>query len=99
MQVSCWWGGGGGTANVTENKRSLRLVADAYCLLEVYKVLKSDPAAFGLPDDLRDVSPRQSEKRKDKKPKEQQTQQVKRPKGHEVTARCAPLAGAFTFMA
>uniref|UniRef100_H3D6Q4 Exonuclease 3'-5' domain containing 3 n=1 Tax=Tetraodon nigroviridis TaxID=99883 RepID=H3D6Q4_TETNG len=55
-------------------------VADAYCLLEVYRVLESNPAHFGLPDDLRDISPRQSEKRKDKKPKEcQRAQRVSRP--------------------
>ncbi|CAG04881.1 unnamed protein product, partial [Tetraodon nigroviridis] len=60
---------------ITGHKLSLRLVADAYCLLEVYRVLESNPAHFGLPDDLRDISPRQSEKRKDKKPKERHTEQ------------------------
>lgn len=61
----------------TENKLSLCLVADAYCLLEVYTVLKSNPAHFGLPDDLQNIPSRQSEKSKDKRPKEQQTKQVK----------------------
>lgn len=56
----------------------LHLVADAYCLLEVYTVLNSNPAHFGLPNDLQNISSRQSEKSKDKKPKEQQTEQVKR---------------------
>eukprot|EP00066_Takifugu_rubripes_P026856 XP_011616122.1 PREDICTED: exonuclease mut-7 homolog isoform X2 [Takifugu rubripes] len=62
-------------------------VADAYCLLEVYTVLKSNPAHFGLPDDLQNISSRQSEKSKGKKPKEQQTEQIKQPQGKEECQR------------
>lgn len=51
-------------------------MADAYCLLEVYTVLKSNPAQFGLPEDLQNISSGQAEKSKDKKPKEQQRKQT-----------------------
>ncbi|KAG8010634.1 Exonuclease mut-7-like protein, partial [Nibea albiflora] len=60
-------------------KRPLRIsqiryaVADAYCLLDVYSVLSSNPAYFGLPADLRSISSGQSEKSGDKKHKEKQT--------------------------
>lgn len=73
-------------------------MADAYCLLEVYTVLKSNPAHFGLPDDLQNISSRQSEKSKGKKPKEQQTEQIKQPQGKEVKAHFATSACLlFTF--
>lgn len=52
---------------------NLLLVADAYCLLDVYSVLSSNPAYFGLPADLRSISSGQSEKSGDKKHKEKQT--------------------------
>lgn len=65
---------------------SLHLVADAYCLLEVYTVLNRNPAHFGLPNDLQNISSRQSEKSKDKKPKEQQPEQVKWAQGKEARA-------------
>ncbi|KAM8829137.1 exonuclease mut-7 homolog isoform 2-T3 [Spinachia spinachia] len=58
-------------------KRPLRIsqiryaVADACCLLDVYSVLSSDPAHFGLPADLRSISSSRSEKNGD------QTQRVK----------------------
>ncbi|KAK3550447.1 hypothetical protein QTP86_025727 [Hemibagrus guttatus] len=35
---------------------------DAYCLLDVYLTLSSDPKAFGLPDDLRSIKPSSSTK-------------------------------------
>ncbi|KAL6097047.1 exd3 [Pungitius sinensis] len=53
-------------------KRPLRIsqiryaVADACCLLDVYSVLSSNPAYFGLPADLRSISSSQSEKKEDK---------------------------------
>lgn len=79
--------------------RSLHLVADAYCLLEVYTVLKSNPAHFGLPDDLQNISSKQSEKSKGKKSKEQQTEQIKQPQGKEVKAHFATSACVvFTFI-
>lgn len=59
-------------------KRPLRIsqiryaVADAYCLLDVYSVLSSRPAVFGLPADLYVVSSSHSEKSKDKKQKHKQ---------------------------
>ncbi|XP_036972745.1 exonuclease mut-7 homolog isoform X2 [Acanthopagrus latus] len=64
-------------------KRPLRIsqiryaVADAYCLLDVYSVLSSNPAYFGLPADLRSISSSQSEKSADKKQKEKQAEQMK----------------------
>lgn len=56
---------------------NLSLVADAYCLLDVYSVLSSNPAYFGLPADLRSISSSQSEKSADKKQKEKQAEQMK----------------------
>ncbi|XP_029371434.1 exonuclease mut-7 homolog isoform X2 [Echeneis naucrates] len=62
-------------------KRPLRLsqiryaVADAYCLLDVYSVLSSKTAYFGLPDDLHSIISSQSEKRGEKKQKEKQAKQ------------------------
>lgn len=50
---------------------NLFLVADAYCLLDVYSVLSDNPAYFGLPADLRSISSGKSEK-SDKKHKEKQ---------------------------
>ncbi|XP_076614731.1 exonuclease mut-7 homolog isoform X1 [Chaetodon auriga] len=57
-------------------KRPLRIsqiryaVADAYCLLDVYSVLSSNPAEFGLPADLCSISSSQSEKGGGKKQKD-----------------------------
>ncbi|XP_068430228.1 exonuclease mut-7 homolog isoform X2 [Clinocottus analis] len=59
-------------------KRPLRIsqiryaVADAYCLLDVYSALSSNPAYFGLPADLRSISSSQSENRGTKKQKDKQ---------------------------
>ncbi|XP_042365330.1 exonuclease mut-7 homolog [Plectropomus leopardus] len=70
-------------------KRPLRIsqiryaVADAYCLLDVYSVLSSNPAHFGLPADLRSVSSGRSEKSGDEKQKENQAKQIKQPLGKE----------------
>uniref|UniRef100_A0A3B3YCX5 3'-5' exonuclease domain-containing protein n=1 Tax=Poecilia mexicana TaxID=48701 RepID=A0A3B3YCX5_9TELE len=56
-------------------KRPLRIsqiryaAADAYCLLDVYSALSSNPASFGLPADLRSITSGQSEKSKDKEKK------------------------------
>ncbi|KAM6902121.1 exonuclease mut-7 homolog [Xenentodon cancila] len=64
-------------------KRPLRIsqiryaVADAYCLLDVYSVLSSNPAHFGLPADLRSISSSQSEMSRDKKQKEKQDKKIK----------------------
>lgn len=71
-------------------KLSLHLVADAYCLLEVYTALKSNPSQFGLPDDLENICARQPEKSKDKKSKERQTEQIKQVQGKEfrLTSFC-----------
>ncbi|GAA6232040.1 exonuclease mut-7 homolog [Lates japonicus] len=70
-------------------KRPLRIsqiryaVADAYCLLDVYSALSSNPARFGLPADLRSISSSQSEKSADKTQKEKQTKQKKQTLGKE----------------
>ncbi|CAN9504964.1 unnamed protein product [Ophioblennius macclurei] len=76
-------------------KRPLRItqiryaVADAYCLLDVYSVLSSNPAQFGLPADLHSVvsssssSVGQSQSGSDKKRKEKQSKQSKRAPGDE----------------
>lgn len=59
-------------------KRPLRVsqiryaVADAYCLLDVYYVLSSRPAEFGLPADLHSITASQTEKVKEKKQKNKQ---------------------------
>ncbi|XP_034565223.1 exonuclease mut-7 homolog [Notolabrus celidotus] len=59
-------------------KRPLRIsqiryaVADACCLLDVYSVLSSDPASFGLPADLPSISSAPPEKSQEKKQKEKQ---------------------------
>uniref|UniRef100_A0A8C3AAL7 Exonuclease 3'-5' domain containing 3 n=1 Tax=Cyclopterus lumpus TaxID=8103 RepID=A0A8C3AAL7_CYCLU len=42
-------------------------LADAYCLLDVYSALSSNPAYFGLPADLRSISSSQPEKSGTKK--------------------------------
>ncbi|KAF7669556.1 hypothetical protein LDENG_00155470 [Lucifuga dentata] len=62
-------------------KRPLRVsqiryaAADAYCLLDVYSALSSNPAEFGLPADLRTISSCSSEKNVDKKQKGKQAKQ------------------------
>lgn len=60
------------------------LVADAYCLLDLYSALSSNPARFGLPADLRSISSSQSEKSADKTQKGKQTKQKKQTLGKEV---------------
>lgn len=63
-------------------------VTDAYCLLDVYSTLSSDPASFGLPADLRSVSLSQAEKSRDRKQKsESETEQKKRDDHEEVRSR------------
>lgn len=70
-------------------KRPLRIsqiryaVADAYCLLDVYSVLSSNPAWFGLPADLRSISSSQSEKGREKKQKDKRAMQMKQAHGKE----------------
>uniref|UniRef100_A0A1A8B9M7 Exonuclease 3'-5' domain containing 3 n=1 Tax=Nothobranchius kadleci TaxID=1051664 RepID=A0A1A8B9M7_NOTKA len=70
-------------------KRPLRIsqiryaVADAYCLLDVYSVLSSNPKCFGLPADLRSVSSGQSTMSKEKKQKEKQGKMTKQALGEE----------------
>ncbi|XP_013859340.1 exonuclease mut-7 homolog [Austrofundulus limnaeus] len=70
-------------------KRPLRIsqiryaVADAYCLLDVYSVLSSNPAYFGLPADLRSIPSNQSETTKDKKQKQKQDKKTKQTLGKE----------------
>lgn len=66
---------------------NLLLVADAYCLLNVYSVLSSNPACFGLPADLRSISSSQSEKSGEKKQKEKQAKQTKQAHGKEVRSQ------------
>lgn len=66
---------------------NLLLVADAYCLLDVYSVLSSNPAYFGLPADLRSISSSQSTKSRDKKQKEKQAKQTKQAHGREVRSQ------------
>lgn len=76
-------------------KRPLRIsqiryaVADAYCLLDVYSVLSSSPARFGLPADLHSVSSSQSEMSKEKKRKEKQGKQTKQAHKKEVRGSVA----------
>ncbi|XP_015236544.1 PREDICTED: exonuclease mut-7 homolog [Cyprinodon variegatus] len=70
-------------------KRPLRIsqiryaVADAYCLLDVFSTLSSDPASFGLPADLRSITSGQSETRKDKKQKEKKGKKTEQALGKE----------------
>uniref|UniRef100_A0A1A8QGR2 Exonuclease 3'-5' domain containing 3 n=1 Tax=Nothobranchius pienaari TaxID=704102 RepID=A0A1A8QGR2_9TELE len=70
-------------------KRPLRIsqiryaVADAYCLLDVYSVLSSNPECFGLPADLRSISSGQSTTSKEKKQKEKQGKMTKQALGEE----------------
>ncbi|XP_037548574.1 exonuclease mut-7 homolog [Nematolebias whitei] len=70
-------------------KRPLRIsqiryaAADAYCLLDVYSVLSSNPACFGLPADLHSISSKQSKTIKDKKQKEKQGKKTKQTLGKE----------------
>lgn len=66
------------------SRLNLLLVADAYCLLDVYSVLSSKPAYFGLPADLRSISSSQSVKSGDKKQKEKQAEHTKQAHGKEV---------------
>lgn len=62
------------------------LVADAYCLLDVYSALSSDPACFGLPADLNSISFSQSEKSADKKQKEKRVKQSSKEVKSQFTA-------------
>lgn len=63
-------------------------VTDAYCLLDVYSTLSSNPASFGLPADLRSVSLSQAEKSRDRKQKsESESEQKKRADHDEVRSR------------
>uniref|UniRef100_UPI0037E87D7B exonuclease mut-7 homolog n=1 Tax=Semicossyphus pulcher TaxID=241346 RepID=UPI0037E87D7B len=58
-------------------------VADACCLLDVYSVLSSNPAYFGLPADLRSISSARPEKSRDKKQKDKQAKQTRRAQSKE----------------
>ncbi|KAM4719370.1 exonuclease mut-7 homolog [Anableps anableps] len=70
-------------------KRPLRIsqiryaVADAYCLLDVYSALSSNPASFGLPADLCSITSGQSETSKDKKQKEKKGKKTAQALGKE----------------
>ncbi|MEQ2233718.1 hypothetical protein ILYODFUR_024643, partial [Ilyodon furcidens] len=78
-------------------KRPLRIsqiryaVADAYCLLDVYSALSSNPASFGLPADLRSITSGQSETSKGKKQKEKQAKKTAQALGNEVTCQLGVL--------
>lgn len=63
---------------------NLLVVADAYCLLDVYSVLSRNPANFGLPADLRSISSSQAEKSGNQKEKLSQAKQPKQALGREV---------------
>lgn len=65
-------------------------MADAYCLLDLYSALSTNPEGFGLPADLRSVSPSQSAQSAVKKQKE------KRAHGKEV--RRSPTDSEFSAM-
>lgn len=62
-------------------------MADAYCLLDVYSVLSSNQAYFGLPADLRSISSSQAEKSAEKKQKEKQAKQMEQANGKEVRSK------------
>lgn len=70
-------------------KRPLRItqiryaVSDAYCLLDVYSVLSSNPGQYGLPPDLHSISSSQSEITSEKKRKEKQSKATKKALGKE----------------
>lgn len=64
-------------------------MTDAFCLLDVYSVLSSNPAHFGLPADLNSISSSQSEKSGDKKQKKKQAEQMKEVQGKEVRSQPA----------
>ncbi|KAM9307243.1 exonuclease mut-7 homolog [Pholidichthys leucotaenia] len=65
-------------------------VADAYCLLDVFSILSSDPASFGLPADLRSISTGQSDKSKDRKQKDKRDKQTSNTKECEPSPRVGP---------
>lgn len=73
----------------TAKKSSLLLVADAYCLLDMFSVLSSHPADFGLPSDLRSLTSFQSEKNREKKQKEQRAEKMTQAHVREVRGRLA----------
>ncbi|KAM3600282.1 uncharacterized protein V6R79_020819 [Siganus canaliculatus] len=58
-------------------------VADAYCLLDVYSAISSDPAHFGLPADLRSLSSCHPEKSRAKERKEKLAEQAKQTREDE----------------
>ncbi|XP_061658259.1 exonuclease mut-7 homolog isoform X2 [Syngnathoides biaculeatus] len=72
-------------------KRPLRVsqiryaVTDAYCLLDVYSVLSTNPTKFGLPSDLHSISLRQPGKNGDAKQKDTKSKMRKHISSKELT--------------
>lgn len=77
-------------------KRPLRVsqiryaVADAYCLLDVYHILSTRPAEFGLPADLHSISTGQTEKVKEKKQKNKQDSSKEECHGAQKVSSSSP---------
>ncbi|KAM3874359.1 exonuclease mut-7 homolog [Diretmus argenteus] len=70
---------------------------DAYCLVDVYFALSSNPAYFGLPADLRSIASGHSEKSRERKQKEKQAKQEKQAHSKEECQegkRVSPSCGA-----